>query len=206
MNKKDNIQLSWNIATLLLIPLCFIVDYIVDLGGNDDGGSVVFILVILCYSFIFFLRRNASSTLLTIVALYGISIIGAVIIAFSGEVMLILLLLAVLYFAMSKTMVVTQKGEEVYEKIDDEKKDRKGLGKLFATPSEQKENLNWIIDFVIFIVIGVVFLLLKDHFTERYEMIENMNSPKEKQEVTIESKSTEIVPIKKTWLITEDKQ
>lgn len=192
MKHEDNIEISWDKATLLLIPLCFIVDYIVDLGGNDEGDSVVFILVIFSYSLFFFLRRNATPTLLSLVAFYIISIIGAGIIALSDTVLLVMGVIFLLDTSLAYTMVVTKKGDEVYSKIDEEEKHQKGIEKLIATPTQQKENGKWIIDFIIFIVVGVVFLLLRDHFIERHEMIQKGNIAVKEQTQVIYNKDINV--------------
>lgn len=159
MNQKDK-KLPWHVATFMLIPLCFIVDYIVDMAGNDDGGWIVFVLIIFSYSLFFFLRRNATPTILSVVSFYIISILGAGFILLTSGGWVVLVIFA-LNLSLAKTMIVTKAGKEVYLQLENEEKEQKGIKKLIATPTEQKENLKWIIDAAIFIVTGVVFLLCR---------------------------------------------
>ena len=169
----NGIRLSWINLTLALIPLCFIVDFIV--GSENHRDVTVFMLVLVSYSMPFFYRRTQTPTLASLIAFYVVSIIGAFVIFFSsvGWVILVVLILTFVYPA---TTIPTPYGKDVYEKIDKEQKKVKGFKKLFATPSQREINNSNILDTFIFIVVAILFLLLKEHFVERYEMIHENTS------------------------------
>ena len=168
--KNENI--SWFNLTLALIPLCFIVDFIV--SDDNSRDATVFMLVITSYSMPFFYRRTQTPTFVSLVAFYVVSIVGAFVILFNsmGWVILIVIVLAFVYPA---TTITTPYGKDIYKKIDEEEKEIKGV-QLIATPSQREINKSHVFDTFIFIVVGILFLLAKDHFIERYEMIHESNA------------------------------
>ena len=163
----SNIKLSWLNLTLALIPLCFVVDFIV--GDSNHKDATVFMLVIMSYSMPFYYRRTQIPTLASLIAFYVVSIVGAVVILFGGVgwVILVVIVLAFLY---SATTILTKYGKEMDEKIDKEKQEIKGM-QLIAIPAQREINKSHIYDTFIFIVLAILFLLAKEHFTQRYDMI-----------------------------------
>jgi len=168
----NNTKLSWLNLTLALIPLCFIVDYIV--GTQNNRNLTLFMLMIISYSMPFYYRRTDIPTLASLIAFYIISIVGAVIILFGGAAWVILLVI-VLAFVYPATTISTPYGKEISEKIEQEKEEIKGV-QFIATPSQREINKSHILDTFIFIVVAILFLLAKDHFIQRYEMMHENTS------------------------------
>lgn len=156
----NNLQISWQKITLLFIPLCFIVDYITSLNTNTTNATV-FMLVIFNYSVPFFSRREEIPTIFTLYAFYFISILGAFLILYTSMawILLVILVLRIVY---PMTTVTTEFGTKIYDKTDDELKDVKGI-QLLATKTQRETNTRAIYDYVIFIVVGVLFLFVRDY-------------------------------------------
>ena len=181
----NNIKLSWVSFTLALIPLCFIVEYIVD--SENHRNVTVFMLVLVSYSMPFFYRRTQIPTSISLITFYIISIVGAFIILFNGAGWAILVVI-ILTFVYPATTITTKYGKDIYEKIDKEEKEKKGIAKLFATSSQREINMSNIFDTFIFIVVAILFLLLKEHFVERYKMINKSQKTEIKMNFTGEKK------------------
>jgi len=170
MNMKSeeikNIKLSWQTMTLALIPLCFIVDSIVSLEGSSYNDATVFMLVILNYTQPFYNRREQTPTIVTLMAFYVVSILGAFLIlaASMGWVIFIVMILLFVYPA---TTVTTKYGDEVYEKTDEEIKKIEGV-QLLATKTQRETNMHHVYDTVILLVVGVLFLLAREHLQTLY--------------------------------------
>lgn len=165
--------------SLGLIPLCFIVDYIVNINGASSRDVTIFMLVIINYSLPFYYRREQTPTLISLVAFYVISIMGAFLVLLTSAGWVILIVV-VLLFVYPVTAITTKYGDETYDKIDEEQKDIKGV-QLLATPTQRKINTHNIYDTVILIVVGILFLLAKEHFEERFDMINKVTQETEKR-------------------------
>lgn len=171
MEEKD-IKIDWKIFSLLLIPLCFFVYTIVnfndELASNWGGASAVFVLIFFSYSNPFFSRRIGQPTIFTLVGYYVISLIGSGLIAYSGDIPWIVLVVILLRFIDNYTTLATEYGIEISSKIEEEEKDRKWFKKIIATPSQQEINGKGIIDYIIFFIVIIGFFFLLDEFMQRY--------------------------------------
>jgi ABC-type amino acid transport system permease subunit len=156
--------------SLLLIPLCFIVDFIVGLGGNSHNGGMLFVLIPLNYTEPFFYRRLLIPTYISVIAFYVISILGAFLILFTslGWGILVIIVLKYIY---PFTTIPTEYGIDISKTIDEEEKDIKGI-QFLATKSQRKLNTHGMYDTIIVIIFFVLFILAKEHIEDRYEMIE----------------------------------
>lgn len=172
-----NKQLNWFQATLLLIPLAFIVYYIFSINFSEDtSGSLVFVLVIINFTSFFYNRRDYNYFILSVVAFYVVTIIGAIIITMFEQAWMLLFLIWTLFFTLSLTSTLTESAQMSAEKIKEEKTKRKALGKVFATPTQRVDNANYLKDTFAFIVVAIIVFLVYQHISTRYEQIHSHNA------------------------------
>jgi len=166
MSKK----LTWLEASLLLIPLLFLLHQIFLLSFSDDNaGGLIFVLIIMSYSSFFFSRRDNNYFVLTVVAYSVVAILGSLIMVAFSQMWMILLLIWALIYTKAFTSGLTKYGNESSQKIEEELKERKGLEKLLATPTQREDNTNHIIDMFVALVIIVILFFAYEHITDRYE-------------------------------------
>jgi len=157
-------NISWFYATLAMMPLSYIMYYILKLNLiYDKASGILGVLILLSFSQFFFFRRNYIYRLSTILLFYCIGLIGAFIVSYTQAIWLLLFFLYAFYLALVSSSTFTDRGEKLDLSIKKEKKNRPWYKWIIAVPSQQIENKLLSIDIAIFFVVVILALLVRDY-------------------------------------------
>jgi len=176
MQYKMNKKLKWFEISLLLIPLSYLLYQIFSIAfGDERAGGLVFVLVLMSFGNFFYGRVYYNYYVLTILAYSGVSLVGATLMSLVDQEWMIIFLIFALHITKAITSTSTEYGEEIETSIEEEESQREGLAKLIASPTQREVNKRSLLDTVIFIVVGIVAFLAYDHFTQRYNQMNEYN-------------------------------
>ena len=160
-------KLNWITATLLLIPLAFII-YAILIINIPNAKILVAALVIMSFGEFYYERKNDDYFTLTLFSYYVVGIFGAVVIVVTGWVWMLLLVIVALRYVKMYTSRANEHGEEIYEALEQEEEGRKGLQNFISAPLARKEKGKYIIDFFIYISVLGLLLYAYQSLNENY--------------------------------------
>lgn len=175
---KNNIlakKLNWFVISLTLVPLSFVLYYILVFGFTPDhSGGVVFTLFCMSFSDFFFSRRNYDYYVLTALSYSSTAIVGVIIMTLFSQLWMLLFVMFGMHIAKILTSRLNDDGIKVYEEIDRQENEQKGLQKLIATPAQRDMNSKNIKDTILFFIAIIVLYFAYLHVADRYEQMQEL--------------------------------
>jgi hypothetical protein len=158
-------EFDWAINTFLILPLIFIQYHILNINISEDKSfGMVGVLVLFSFNQFFFQRRNLIYTTKTLIWFYIFGIVSSLFISYTYFyiksdliVFLVLFQIYFLFMILVKTSIPRKETE-----IDEEEISKKWYQRILASKTQQKNNKEFLIDFLFFMVFIIILLLIKN--------------------------------------------
>lgn len=152
-----NRKIEWYYCLFTMFPLIIAIYQILDYLTFRAFG-ITSILVIVCFSLFFFLRRNYNFNIMTIIYFYSIGFVGTLLIGYTKQNWLLLIMILFFWIALSKTISLSLQGKELLVRLKIEKSQKNDFLANFLSITRINESKKILLDFIIFISFIVISL------------------------------------------------